>query len=109
MLQNNKASMNRQTKPLAQKNIVSQNNRPLSHDILNKRRNMLARNRRRIIPNTERFNIKHNYDNAIPVSNTSTHPNLMNDNQHDKPTLKNVSRTKYGCIVKKSKQYIHEM
>ena len=44
----------------------------------------------------EKFNMKHNYDNAIPVSNTSTRPNLMIDNQHDKPTLENAYITKYS-------------
>ena len=52
---------------------------------------------------TEKFNIKHDYDNAMPVSNTSTHPNLMADNQHEKPTLEDVYRTESGRIVKKPK------
>ena len=89
--------------------VVSQNNRPRSYDILNKRGNTLARNHRHLIPTTEKFNIKHNYDNAIPVSNTSTHSNLVIDNLHEKPTLKDVYRTKSGRIVKKSKRYIDEM
>ena len=71
--------------------------------------NILARNRRHLIPTTEKFNIKHDYDNAIPVSNTSTHANLMTDNQHEKPTLEDVYRTKSGRIVKKPKRYIDEM
>ena len=54
-------------------------------------------------------NIKHDYDNDISVSNTSTHPNLMLDNQNEKPTLQDVYRTKSGCIVKKPKRYIDEM
>ena len=60
--------------------VVSQNNRPRSYDILNQRRNILARNRRHLIPRTKEFNITHDYNNAIPVSNTSTHSNLMIDN-----------------------------
>ena len=63
---------------------------------LNERGNILARNRRRLIPTTKKFNIKKDYDNAIPVSNTSTHPNLMINNQHEKPTLEDVYRTKYS-------------
>ena len=78
------------------------------NNILNKRRNILARNRCHLIPTTKKFNIKHDYNNAIPVSNTSTHPNLMNDNQHEKPTFKDVYRTKSGRIAKKPKQYIDE-
>ena len=84
--------------------IVSQNNRPRSCEILNQRGNILARNRRHLIPTTEKFNIKHDYDNATPVSNTSTHLNLMIDNQHE-----DVSRTKSKHIVQKSKLYIDEM
>ena len=37
---------------------------------------------------------------------SATHPNLIIDNQHDKPTLKNVYTAKPECIVKKSKRYI---
>ena len=93
-----------------QKGIVaSQNNRPQLNDILNERRNILARNGHHLIPRTEKFNIKHDYGNAVLVSNTSTFTNLMIDNKHDKPTLENVYRTKSGSIVKKPKQYIDEM
>ena len=88
---------------------MSQSNQPQSYNILNKRGNILARNHHHLIPATKKFNIKHDYDNAIPVSNTSTHPNLMTDNQHEKPTLKDVYRTKSERIVKKPKQHIDEM
>ena len=67
--------------------VVSQNNRPRLYDILNKRGNILARNRFHLIPTTEKFNFKNDYNNAIPVSNTSTHSDLLIDNQHEKPTL----------------------
>ena len=33
----------------------------------------------------------------------------MIENQHEKPTLEDVNRTKSGLIVKKPKQYIDEM
>ena len=78
-------------------------------DILDERRNTLTRNRRHLLPTTEKFNIKHDYDNAKPVSNTSTHPNLMIDNQQEKPALEDIYRTKSGRIVKKPKRYIGEM
>ena len=84
--------------------VVSQNNRPRSYDILNERGNILARNRRHLIPTTKKFNIKHDYGNAIPVSSTSTQPNLMIDNQHEKAKLEDVYRTKSGRIVKKPKR-----
>ena len=89
--------------------VVSQNNRPRLYDILNERGNIITRNRRHLLPTTEKFNIKHDYDNAIPVSNTSTYPNLMIDNQHEKPALEDIYRTKSGRIVKKPKRYIDEM
>ena len=89
--------------------VVSQNNCPQLYDILNERRNILARNGRHLIPRTEKFNIKHDYSNAVLVSNTSTLTNLMIDNKHDKPMLENVYRRKSGRIVKKPKQYIDEM
>ena len=89
--------------------FVSQNNRPRLYNILNKRGNILARNRHHLISRTRKFNIKHDYDNAIPLSNTFTHPNLMIYNQHENPTLGDVYRTKSGCIVKKPKRYIDEM
>ena len=40
---------------------------------------------------------------AYHSANTSTHPNLMIDNQHEKPKLKYVYRRKSGGIVKKPK------
>ena len=89
--------------------VASQNNRPRSYDILNEWGNILARNCRYLIPTTKKFNIRHDYDNAIPVSNTSTHPYLMIDNQHEKRTLDYAYRTKSGRIVKKPKRYIDEM
>ena len=89
--------------------VVSQNNRPQSYGILNERGNILARNCRHLIPTTEKFNIKHDDDNSMPVSNTSTHRNLMTDNQHEKPTLEDVHITKSGYIVKKPKRYIDEL
>ena len=64
----------------------------------NKKGNILAKNRRPLMITTERFNIKHNYDNAIPISNTSTHLNLKNNNQHDKPTHENDILTKCYTI-----------
>ena len=69
--------------------VVSQNNRPRSSNILNERGSILARSRRPLIPTSEKVNIKHDYDNVIPASNTSTHPSLMIDNQHEKPTRQN--------------------
>ena len=89
--------------------IVSQDNRPRSCDILNERGNLLTRNRRHLLVTTEKFNVKHDYDNAIPVSNTSTHPDLMIDIQQEKPALEDICRAKSGRIVKKPKRYIDEM
>ena len=39
---------------------------------------------------TKTFNVKYDYSNAMSVSKTSTHPNLLIDNQHEKPTLEDV-------------------
>ena len=75
---------------------MGQNNDPPSYNILNESVNIWARNQRHLIPITK----KDDYHNAI-VSNTSTHPNLMIDNQHEKPTLENVYRKEFECIVKK--------
>ena len=86
---------------------MSQNNHPRSYNILNEKGNTSVS--RYLIPTIENFNIKHVYDNAIPVRNTSTYPNLMIDNQHKKPTLKDVYRTRSGRIVKKTKRYTDEM
>ena len=89
--------------------FVGQNNRPRSYDILNKRGNVLPKNRRHLILATRRFNIKHDSDNFTPISYLSNHPNLMNYDQHDKPTCENVYRTKCERIVKMPKGYIDEM
>ena len=62
------------------RDIVVRQNLSRPYDYLNERGNMLARNCRHLILTTEKFNTKHYYDNAIPVSNISTHPNLMIDN-----------------------------
>ena len=79
--------------------VVCQNNLPRLYDILNERGNILTRNCRHLLPTTKKFNIKHDYHNAIPVSNTSTRPNLMIDNQHENPALEDICKTKSGCIV----------
>ena len=76
---------------------------------MNERGSMFAGNRCHLILTTEKLNIKHDYNNAIPVSNTSTHPNLMIDNQHEKPTLEYFYRTESESIIKKPKRYINEM
>ena len=55
------------------------------------------------MPKTEKLNIKHYQGNATPISNTSIHSNFMTDNQHDKPKLENVYRTKSRRILKKPK------
>ena len=89
--------------------VVNQNNRPRLFDILNEKGNILARNRYYLIPTTEKFTIKHDYDNAIPVSNASTYPDLMIDNQREKLTFEDVYRKKSERIFKKPKLYIDEM
>ena len=100
---------------------MSQKNCPGLYNILNEWGKILTRNRRHlfltvipttvvtVIPTTQNFNIKHGYNNAIPVSSTSTYPSLMIDNEHEKPALEDVYRTKSGRIAKKPKQYIDEM
>ena len=40
---------------------------------------------------------------TMPYQSEYTQPNLMIDNQHDKPTLEDVYRTKPERIVKKPK------
>ena len=74
--------------------------RPQTYVLLNERGNKLARNRPHLVSTIEKFNIKHDYVNAIPASNTSTHANLMIDNQHKNPTLEDVYRTKFGLKLK---------
>ena len=86
--------------------VVSQNNRPRLSNILNERGSILARSRLPLIPTSEKFNIKHDYDNVIPASNTSIHPSIMIDNQHEKPTREDVYRTRSGRVFKKPKRYI---
>ena len=89
--------------------IVSENNRPRSYEIFNERGNILAGNPSHLIPKTEKFNIKRDCDNAIPVSNISAHLNLMIDKHHEKPALEGVYKTKSRRIVQKPKRYIDEM
>ena len=106
----NSANSNRWAKLLRQKGIiVSKKDRPQTYVLLNERGNKLARNRPHLVSTIEKFNIKHDYVNAIPASNTSTHANLMIDNQHKNPTLEDVYRKKFGLTVKKPKRYIDEM
>ena len=45
--------------------VAIQNNCPQLYDILNERRNILAKNRHHLIPTTIKFNIKRDYHNAI--------------------------------------------
>ena len=59
--------------------ILSQNNRPRPYDILNEKGNTLARNRRHLIPTTEKFNIKHDYDNFFHTSKQHIYSFVFND------------------------------
>ena len=76
---------------------------------MNEKGNVSARSRHHPTRTTKKFNIKHDYDNAIPVGNPSTHANLIIDNQHEKAMLENIYRTKSGRIVKKPNQFIDEI
>ena len=59
--------------------VLSQNNRPRPYDILNEKGNTVARNRRHLIPTTEKFNIKHDYDNFFHTSKEHIYSFVFND------------------------------
>ena len=52
--------------------VIAPNDRPRSCNLLNKKGNLTIRNRRHLIPTNEKFIVKHDYDNIIQPSETTS-------------------------------------
>ena len=89
--------------------VIAPNDRPRSYNVLNEKGNLIIRNCRHLIPTNEKFIVKHDYDNIIEPSETTSQKTLV-QTKTDIPS--NITtppvRTKSGHISKKPKRYFEE-
>ena len=88
---------------------IAPNDRPRSYSVLNEKGNLIIRNCRHLIPTKEKFIVKHDYDNIIEPSETTSQKTFV-QTKTDIPS--NITtppvRTKSGRISKKPKSYLEE-
>ena len=89
--------------------LLPPNDRPLSYNVLNEKDNLIIRNRRHLIPTSEKFIAKHDYDNIIEPREMTSQKTLVQA-KTDLPSNTTIPpvRTKSGRISKKSKRYLEE-
>ena len=89
--------------------VIAPNDRPRSYNVLNEKGNLIIRNRRHLIPANEKFSVKHDYDNIIEPSET-TSPKTFVQTKTDIPSNLTTPpvRTKSGRIIKKPRRYLEE-
>ena len=89
--------------------VIAPNDRRHSYNVLNKKRNLITRNRRHLVPTNEKFIVKHDYDNITEPSEKTSQKTFVQTNT-DIPS--NITappvRTKSGRIVEKPKRYLEE-
>ena len=57
--------------------IIARNDRPRSCNVLNKNGNLIIRNRGHLIPKNEKFIVKHDYENIIEPSETTSRKTVV--------------------------------
>ena len=79
------------------------------YNVLNEKGNLIIRHCRHLIPANEKFIVKHNYDNIIKPSETTSQKTLV-QTKTDIPSNITTSpvRTKSGRLIKKPKRYLEE-
>ena len=79
------------------------------YNVLKEKGNLIIRNRRYLIPTNKKLIVKHNYDNIIEPSETTSQKTFV---QTKTDILSNIITptvgTKSGHIIKKSKRYLQE-
>ena len=89
--------------------VIAPNDRPRSYNVLNDKGNLIIRNPHHLIPTNKKFIVKHDYDNIIEPSETTSKKTFL-QTKTDIPS--NITtppvRTKSGRIIKKTKRYLEE-
>ena len=89
--------------------VIAPNDRPRSYNVLNDKGNLIIRNPHHFIPTNKKFIVKHDYDNIIEPSETTSKKTFL-QTKTDIPS--NITtppvRTKSGRIIKKTKRYLEE-
>ena len=89
--------------------VIALNDCPCSYNVLNDKGNLIVRNHRHLIPTNEIFIVKHDYDNIIEPSETTSKKTFL-QTKTDIPS--NITtppvRTKSGRINEKPKRYLEE-
>ena len=89
--------------------VITPNNPPRSYNVLNKKGNLIIRNCRNLIPTNEKSIVKHDYDNIIEPSETTSRQTVVQA-RTDLPSSITAPpvRTKSGRIIRKPKRYLEE-
>ena len=58
--------------------IIAPNGRPRSYNVLNEKGNLILRNRRHLIPTSEKLIVKHDFDNIIEPNETLSQKTVVN-------------------------------
>ena len=89
--------------------VIAPNDRPRSYNVLNDKGNLIVRNPHHFIPTNKKFIVKHDYDNIIEPSETTSKKTFL-QTKTDIPS--NITtppvRTKSGRINEKPKRYLEE-
>ena len=89
--------------------VIAPNDYPRSYNVLNEKGNLIIRNHLHLIPTSEKFIVKHDYDNIIEPSETTSQKTFV-QTKTDIPSIITTPpiRTKSGRIIKKPKRYFGE-
>ena len=89
--------------------VIAPNDCPRSCNVLNEKGNLIIRNHLHLIPTNEKFIVKHDYDNIIEPSETTSQKTFV-QTKTDIPSIITTTpiRTKSGRIIKKPKRYLGE-
>ena len=75
----------------------------------NEKGNLIIRNRRHLIPANEKFIVKHDYENIIEPSETTSRKSVVPPRTDiSSNTVASSVRTMSGSIIRKSKRYLEE-
>ena len=89
--------------------FIAPNYRPRLYNILNEKGNLIIRNRHHLIPANKKFIVKHDYDNIMEPSKTTSQKTLVQEKTGIPSNITTPpARSRFGRISKKPKRYLEE-
>ena len=89
--------------------VIATNDCCCSYNILNEKGNLIITNHHHLIPTNEKFIVKHNYDNIIEPSKTTSQKFFVQTKTNIPSNITTpLVRTKSRHIIKKPKRYLEE-